>query len=78
MLARGGVPLVGAAAAAYWFIVRPWHFRWGATAAEIARRWPGDELVERPRTRAVRVVTITAPPDPRAVLFADTRPRRRS
>jgi len=41
MLARGGVPLVGAAAAAYWFIVRPWHFRWGATAAEIARRWPG-------------------------------------
>jgi len=26
-----------AAAAAYCFIVRPWHFRWGATAAEVSR-----------------------------------------
>lgn len=57
------VPLLGAAVAAYWFIGRPWHFQWGATPAEVARRWPGDELVARPRTRAVRAVTITAPPD---------------
>ncbi len=63
MVARGGVPLVAAAAAAYWFIVRPWHFRWGVTLAEVAQRWPGDELIARPRTRAVRAVTITAPPD---------------
>jgi len=57
-----GVALAGAAAAAYWFIVRPWHFRWGATAAEVSRRWPGDDLVARPRTRAVRAVAIEAPP----------------
>jgi hypothetical protein len=62
MLARGGVPLLGAAATAYWFLVRPWHFHWGATAAEVSRRWPGDELVVQPRTRAVRAVTIEAPP----------------
>jgi hypothetical protein len=63
MLARGGVPLVGAAAAAYWFAVRPWHVRWGATSAEIARRWSGDELVTQPRARAVRAVTIAASPE---------------
>lgn len=57
-----GLPLLGAAAAAYWFIVRPWHFRWGATSAEVSRGWPGDELMARPRTRAVRAVTVTAPP----------------
>jgi hypothetical protein len=62
MLARGGVPLIGAAAAAYSFIVRPWHFRWGATAAEVSRRWPGDELMTRPRTRAVRAIAVAAPP----------------
>jgi hypothetical protein len=60
-LARGGARLVGAAAT-YWFVVRPWHLRWGATAAEVSRRWPGDELVTRPRTRAVRAVTIAAAP----------------
>jgi len=38
MLARGGVPLVGATAAAYLFIVRPWHFRWRASAADNAIR----------------------------------------
>lgn len=60
-LARGGARLVGAAAT-YWFVVRPWHLRWGATAAEVSQRWPGDELVTRPVTRAVRAVTVAAPP----------------
>jgi hypothetical protein len=62
-LARGAIPLIGAAAATYWSIVRPWHLRWGATEAELSRRWPGDELVPRPRIRAVRAVTIAALPD---------------
>jgi hypothetical protein len=57
-----GAALLGAAAAVYWSVVRPWHLRWGATPEEVARRWPGDELVERPLTRAVRAVTIAAPP----------------
>ncbi len=52
---------LGAVVAGYWFTVRPWHLRWGATDADLARRWPGDELVPNPRTRAVRAVTIAAP-----------------
>jgi hypothetical protein len=41
--------------------VRPWHLRWGATDAEVARQWPGDELIVNPSTRAVRAVTVNAP-----------------
>lgn len=63
MLAGGGAAIIGAAAAAYWFIIRPRHLRWGATNAEGSRRWPGDELVAQPRTRAVHAVTIATPPD---------------
>lgn len=59
------VRLAGRAAPAvaglYWFAIRPWHLRWGATDAEVARRWPGDELVDRPFSRAVRAVTVRAP-----------------
>lgn len=54
---------VPAAAALYWFAIRPWHLRWGATAADLARRWPGDELVPNVRSRAVRAVHIDAPPE---------------
>lgn len=38
-------------------VLRPRYLRWGATAEEIARRWPGDELVAQPGhcTRAVTV-----------------------
>jgi hypothetical protein len=49
--------------AGYWFTIRPWHLRWGASDADLSRRWPGDELVPNPRARAVRAVTIDAPPD---------------
>ena len=61
-LAVVGASLV-AAAGAYRLVARPWHLRWGATDAELARRWPGDELLPRPRTRAVRALTIAAPPE---------------
>jgi hypothetical protein len=58
-----GVPaLAVAAAAAYALVLRPWHLRWGATHTEVARRWPGDELVVEPSIRAVRAVTVQAPP----------------
>jgi len=53
---------VAAAAGAYALALRPWHLRWSATDAEVARRWPGDELVPNPSTRAVRAVTVNAPP----------------
>ncbi|HEU5323419.1 MAG TPA: hypothetical protein VFX28_21600 [Methylomirabilota bacterium] len=60
-LARTPALAVAAAAGAYWLGLRPWHLRWGATDAEVARRWPGDELVVRPYARAVRAVTVAAP-----------------
>lgn len=52
---------MAAVSGVYWFSVRPWHLRWGAHEAEVAQRWPGDELVESPFTRAVRAVTVNAP-----------------
>jgi hypothetical protein len=58
-----GAGLACAGAVAYRVVVRPWFLRWGATEAEVSRPWPGDELVERPRARAVRAVTIDARPD---------------
>jgi len=59
--ALGTPALVATAAGAYALAFRPWHLRWGATDAEVARRWPGDELVPDPWTRAVRAVTVDAP-----------------
>lgn len=59
--ALGTPALVATAAGAYALAFRPWHLRWGATDAEVARRWPGDELVPDPWTRAVRAVTVKAP-----------------
>ena len=43
-LAGTAGPLV-LTAALYWFLVRPRFLRWGATESEVARAWPGDELV---------------------------------
>lgn len=42
-------------------LTRPWYTRWGATAAEVSRSLPGDEIVPNPRTGATRAVTIQAP-----------------
>jgi hypothetical protein len=58
---RTGALAVAAGSVAYWLALRPRHLRWGASEADVTRRWPGDELVLAPRTRAVRVVTVEAP-----------------
>src|SRR5262245_61191325 len=50
-------------AAAYVFLVRPWHLRWGATAEEVTETLPGDDLVADPKTQATHAVTIDAPPE---------------
>lgn len=47
----------------YWFVVRPWHVRWGATDEEVARAMPGDELVVQPILNTTRAITIDAPPE---------------
>ncbi len=39
---------VGIICLAYVGIYRPWQLRWGATAEELARRMPGDEIVRHP------------------------------
>ena len=52
----------GLAAGVYGLAVRPWHLRWGATDAELARSMPGDDLVDRPQLDATRAITIDAPP----------------
>ena len=49
------------ALAAYKFIARPRMLRWGATDEEIARAYPGDELVPNPKLNATHALTIYAP-----------------
>lgn len=40
----------------------PWMDRWGATDAEIAATYPGDELLAEPASFVNRAITINAPP----------------
>ena len=51
------------AALAYARFVRPWQLTWGATAAEISRALPSDDLVPDPTFNATRAITIAAPPE---------------
>ena len=48
------------AATVYWFVVRPWHRRWGATHGEVHERLPGDDLVPD-ADEITRAITIDAP-----------------
>ena len=54
---------VAAAVAGYLRFARPWVLNWGATAAETARRMPGDEILPDAALQTTRVVTIDATPD---------------
>jgi hypothetical protein len=58
------IALIGLGALATGLLVNealhPWYMRWGATDAEISKKWSGDELV--PGTKMVtRAITINAP-----------------
>ena len=46
----------------YALVARPWFLRWGATAAELVKPLPGDNLVPNARASATRAITIQAPP----------------
>jgi hypothetical protein len=60
---RAGLALGSlAAGASYFFVVRPWHLRWGATDEEIARPMPWDEHVSQPTYVTNRAITVDAPP----------------
>lgn len=52
---------LGVAATVYWFVVRPWHLRWGATHGEVEGRLPGDDLVPEPVEEVTHAITIDAP-----------------
>lgn len=52
-----------ATAVAYIRFVRPWQLTWGATAEEVARPLPSDDLVTAPTFNATRAITIEAPPE---------------
>jgi hypothetical protein len=51
----------GAALAAYAFLIRPWHLRWGTTDAELQEPLPGDDVVPNPKHEATHAITINAP-----------------
>src|SRR5215203_5612168 len=43
-------------------LLRDWVLTWGATAEEVTRRLPGDELLEEADVVATRAIGIEAPP----------------
>src|SRR6185295_17289451 len=54
--------IVGAAGlAAYAYLIRPWHLRWGATDEEVKMALPGDEVTPQPKLNATHAITIRAP-----------------
>jgi hypothetical protein len=57
------VLVAAAAVVLYVRYVRPWQLTWGATAEEVSRSLPGDDLVARPTFNATRAITIAAPPE---------------
>lgn len=61
-LALAAIPAaLVAAASAYWFLVRPWHLRWGATDGEADGAWPGDQLLPRVMSETTHGITIARP-----------------
>jgi hypothetical protein len=47
--------------AIFFGLVRPWYSGWGATADEIRRSLPGDEIVSIAADQTTRAITINAP-----------------
>jgi hypothetical protein len=58
-----GTSLLGATAATYVKVYRPWQLRWGATDDEVERPLPGDDLVHAPTFNATRAITVGGPPE---------------
>jgi hypothetical protein len=58
-----GAGTIAAATTLYAVAIRPWHLTWGATAVEVDRPMPGDDLVPDAQLAATRAITIAAPPD---------------
>lgn len=52
-----------AAGAAYNFVFRPWHLRWGATDEEVSMPLPGDDVKIDAGISVTHAITIDAPPE---------------
>ena len=59
----GRVAGVALLVAVYWTVIRPRMLNWGATPAEIARPFPGDDLLPDPGAESTTAVDVSAPPD---------------
>ena len=58
-----GLVVAGGALGFYAFWIRPRILTWGATKDEVARSYPGDEIVPDPDVGATMAITLPAPPD---------------
>ncbi len=47
----------------YLSLLRPWHLHWGATAEEVNRAMPGDDIIPDPGLNTTRAITIRATPE---------------
>ena len=47
----------------YWFPIRRWYRRWGATAADLTRKIPGDAGIVDPTYSTTLAVTVDARPE---------------
>jgi hypothetical protein len=61
-VAGGAALAVGAVVAAYPVLWRERCLTWGATAEEVGRQMPGDDLMRHPDLVSTRAITIEAPP----------------
>lgn len=52
--------IVGGLITLYLMVIRPWHLKWGASANEVLRILPGDELIPQPKLDATHAITIHA------------------
>src|SRR6476469_2548103 len=77
-LPRTMLVLAGSAAAAFVYLryVRPWQLTWGATAAEVSRHLPSDDLVSHPTFDATRAITLEPPPEQVWPWLVQVRPAR--
>jgi hypothetical protein len=57
------VVVAAAAPFAYLRLLRPWQLTWGATADEVRRPLPSDDVVPNPTFNATRAITIAARPE---------------
>jgi hypothetical protein len=60
---RTGLAFAVSFALLYWFPIRRWFARWGATSAEASRAMLGDSFIADPTDVATQAVTIDAPAD---------------